>query len=1041
MFNVLDPSHKVQGSFLIEASAGTGKTFAMEHLVVRALVDQEAPISLDQILLVTFTKAAAAQLRIRVQTCLRHALATIGSPQAPAYLQTLDDPFLARRQLRCALAYYDQAAIYTIHGFCMKMLQEHGEQVQGEEKGASFTLAPVLIDLLRSDRIDLADGVRVLRAHRGQVEGVVEAIERLIGRGLPIIPAPPRAILERQLAEACCALGISRQHFIEAFCHQASSFYGVCIGRTKEVKPFYMEAAEAIGGALEGQPLKESDLEGARELMEALSAYKRSLPKDPLLEQVRLALSPYLFPLTSADAALGRIAAFCQTELLRRIEQEGRGELSTLIQRFARWIERDSVAQERLQARYRLVMIDEFQDTDPGQWSLFFSLFQKAQLILVGDPKQSIYSFRSADIYTYLDAAEKMGQTRQLLTNHRSSQPLVEALNTLFLAAKDWLPLPEQKRALPYRPVEAARQTVRLQGPAIEIVSVEGTGKTVDEIEESLFFPYFLSQVRQLKEQKVALSSIAFLVRDHAQAGRLETFFHRYKLPTRRQKAIAAEQSSAFTQLRQLLEAILNPYETKWVKTALAGELFAWSGEALCGAEQKELWLWVVAAFLEARRLWFSEGLNQALAYLLDVKFPHSTESLLTQLLTREGGAVFFHQWRQIVDFFVIQEAEKGATPQQLLECFSSIEGTSSLLLRPPAACEAVQILTLHMSKGLEFEVVFALGVMNRTPFDAGFFPVRQEGHYGIQEVAYGSERYHQVVEEVDAEKARQLYVALTRAKERLYIPHIEGWKPPAEGKGSAWEIFVDKIEGSLQTLAAECPSLSIHHIEPMVPTPFIVEKPPQLIAPTPISLKVTPIEMVSFSSLVRRFTRQEKVYTVSQPLDAMPAGRRTGEALHRILQKVDFRASHGQIQQVVTTFFSSESLKGWVEPITEHLFKLFHLPLWFGGPSLASLDPLCCYREMEFLYPEAGRYVTGTVDLWFSYEGVHYLLDWKSHRLPSYTLEALSSCIQEEGYGLQAALYRTAIERYLGINGSAYGGFFFLFLRGFDGVHGLVKL
>ncbi|MDT5075326.1 MAG: exodeoxyribonuclease beta subunit, partial [Mycobacterium sp.] len=361
-FDLQGPLPDAASTTVLEASAGTGKTFALAGLVTRYVAEGAA--TLDQMLLVTFGRAASQELRDRVRRQITHAAAAfddpslVGDNDLVAYLcNGTEEERVARRQrLRDALAGFDAATIATTHQFCQLVLKSLG--VAGDSD-SRVTLVESLTDLVTEVVDDL------YLAHFGQQ------------RDDPELTHPDALKLAREVV---------------------------------------------------GNP--------ATELR----------PLDP--------------PPDSRAAVCVSFAKHVLAELETRKRRMGILGYDDLLTRLAEALDaEDSPARLRMHQRWPIVMVDEFQDTDPVQWQVIDRAFSgKSTVILIGDPKQAIYAFRGGDIVTYLSAAEPAGAKKTLGTNWRSDSVLVDSLQAVLRGAE----LGDPKIVV--HDVEAANQGARLAG-------------------------------------------------------------------------------------------------------------------------------------------------------------------------------------------------------------------------------------------------------------------------------------------------------------------------------------------------------------------------------------------------------------------------------------------------------------------------------------------------------------------------------------------------------------------------------------------------
>ena len=275
------------------------------------------------------------------------------------------------------------------------------------------------------------------------------------------------------------------------------------------------------------------------------------------------------------------------------------------------------------------MIIDEFQDTDPLQWQIFYKLFleeKNAFVYLVGDPKQSIYAFRNADIYTYLRALRAVGEENRycLTTNYRSEPGLIAALNALFdeNSAPSWLSLPHLKQSLPYLPVNTP-ESVKVWPfkdhlSAVHFCTADAQNAKLEVVEERLFFPYFATEIGRLKrEEGFSYQQIAILVRDRFQADRLAEHLKKCRIAVSLQRSSSLSSSPALQALIEVLNAVLHPSSDKHLKIALGGKLFGYSSTDLMQFEDNATWIEKLCAL---KKLWREKGFGRMFQALLDMR-------------------------------------------------------------------------------------------------------------------------------------------------------------------------------------------------------------------------------------------------------------------------------------------------------------------------------------------------------------------------------------------------------------------------------------
>ncbi|MBS0628669.1 MAG: UvrD-helicase domain-containing protein [Verrucomicrobia bacterium] len=839
-FDILDPELNIFQNTFLEASAGTGKTFAIEHLVIRLLLESKEPIQLKEILAVTFTKDAAHEMKARIRKKLESLL--------PG-----NNP-----RVRQALANFDEIQVFTIHAFCHRMLTEFAFEARTPFQMNSpenlQEIRQVVIDFLRTGD------------KRFQTE-----ISDLMKR---------------------CRYDLDQ--FVNRVLSSDSSEIG------KE----------------------------CRERWRIKASRSDHFTFDDLLNKMETALD---------------IPAFL----------------------------------DKVRAKYQAVIVDEFQDTDPVQWRIFEKLFLDTHLIyLVGDPKQSIYRFRNADIYTYMRAAEVLGADKKayLDTNFRSTPQLIDRLNALFSEKSNWV-------SLHYHPVKAGRSEAKLTEEPIYYFGARGKqGRErswpTKQMEEEKLFPFIGSEIIRLhKEHEIPFAQMAILIKDRFQAKRVQKHLNQWKIPSSIKQTFNLTESRGFAAMEALLKATAHPENESLVRAVLYGPLMQISENP----------------FFVLKQLFEEKGFAALFAEFMQRYFSADT-SLYLEL--RQTAEILMEQGKvSLAEHLHLMEELRHASP----------ESDERLKLRGEEGEDRVPIMTTFASKGLEFDVVFALGMASR-------------------------HQSEEVDSEQEAEKMRQLYVAFTRSREKLYIPILydEAQKPVTNG--SPIELFfagtdlpvqwIDKIEiepyneekAAVQLIPPPKPQI---HFEPEYLTSFTAMSNPQSHAPLPFDSQ-------DFSS--------KNPHT-------LPIGAETGVVLHTLFE-THFQDRSVPLAQVVLETLNGTHLEGWEEVIETMIHDTLKMPL-IGDFCLDMLEEGDYYQEMEFLFPQKNQLVKGFIDLVFVKEDRFYIVDWKTNWLgpseESYTDEKLHATMIEHDYYLQAKLYREALERY--VKQLYFGGSFYIFLRGKKGV------
>ncbi|WHL18856.1 UvrD-helicase domain-containing protein [Stenotrophomonas acidaminiphila] len=819
----------LDGLRLIEASAGTGKTFTLATLFTRLVVEQN--LRMGQILAVTFTDAATQELRRRIRERLDLAARLADAVPGPgdgneaaltaAILQrhlqqgTETAAQLARR-LRIAAEETDLAAIFTIHGFCTRVLAEHAL-----ESGHSFA-APELLTNTRQLHAGLAADLWRQHAARADVLAALTGLWKspdalaadlpVLVADLPLLPALPPAPLDdprplRDAAAGRLAAGLATHG--EAYLHQLrAALEGGVLNRSSYkaewIEPLFRQLLQ---WARHPDPDAALDDRLQRLTLDALTARTvkakaGSTPVSPL--------QPLIADYAQAQARFGEWRMQQSIALLHALRDEARQRLARHKQQYrvqtyddlidgvhaALDGEAGAALAERLRAQYRFALVDEFQDTDPRQWDIFRRVFAEpptaAALFLIGDPKQAIYGFRGGDVHTYLQARERAAEAPRLAHNFRSRPGLLRAIDALYANAGDRAFVDPRIR---FEPVQAGSKRgdadYLLDGapaPALtlHLIDADADGKPLkaDDSRHAATLACVadihrvLSAARQdrarVDGRPLRPGDIAVLVRSHREATRIQQALAAAAIP-----AVAAGRHSLFStaeahELRLLLLALLQPADEGRLRAALATVLLGESAAGIAAMEHDgERQRTHQERLLQWRERWQRGGV---LAMLSDL-CAEQAERLLA-LVDGERRLTNYLQLGEL-----LQEAgTRSIGLHGLLDWLQARiahadDGDETQLLRLESDAHRVQVITLHKSKGLEYPLVYLpfVGIDGGTPATDAHRIVhdgeRRVLHWKIDKDAADWKAVgQQAAAEDAAEAARLLYVGLTRAEHALWI-------------------------------------------------------------------------------------------------------------------------------------------------------------------------------------------------------------------------------------------------------------------------------
>ena len=830
----------------LEASAGTGKTYAISGLVLRLLAEQG--LEINEILVVTYTRAATAELRDRIRRILVEALEALEEQelndhdesrhQAVLHLVELGRDETRRqemlRRLRRAYEGFDEATITTIHGFCKRVLRRHafesGVSLGGDDledmttlinevtadwwSAACFEADPFVVqhmekrgvdpkhlhlllkEVLKSPGVALTPtrhpGVDVTqlrqqwreareeyrREHEAHIDSAIALLDEVIHADVRTLNAPfrdmTRTLMSRDAREAWLD---GPEPYPEVVEH-LSDISGTTIrkktgkGKVSPVHPLFeatdrlLEHISTLQGGLD--MLVENKLHDYREGAEsALAEVKR------------------LRDLQSYDDLL--------TQLHRCVHGEGRR--STLIH---------AVGKE-----YRAALIDEFQDTDGLQWDIFRELFATPDhfLYIVGDPKQAIYGFRGADIEAYLSARSHPEMTVNALDqNYRSDGAMVRAINTLFRAT----PEPFKNRAISFDAVTAAKPETRIwsndqQQPALvwnyyhraltgakpsTPIALKTSGKIERWVATDI--AHHLNGDIKIDDgetpRPLRPSDIAVLTRGNQQAADIQHALRDVGVPSVLEHSASVFATDEAGAMLTWLEAVLEPSRAGRFRASLIGPLIGGDTSWLTRLDSDDAWLdeWM-RRFHRWKLTWCERGFAACFRQWLLDAIPNrdgGEAPPIVTLLSVQSGERCVTNLLQLSELLHRASVEQNLDPQGLLgwlrEHIAHPSGdVDDNEVRLESDADAVTIVTVHKSKGLEYPVVWApyIGLgSQRTQTTQK--PLRYRGADDLERVDIHLDPKHPkreehralAVQEEQAQELRLAYVALTRARHQCHL-------------------------------------------------------------------------------------------------------------------------------------------------------------------------------------------------------------------------------------------------------------------------------
>jgi len=1001
------------GTNLIEASAGTGKTYTLAELYIRFVLEQD--LTVDQILVVTYTRAATEELRDR----LRQKLVDKRDELVDSEANKRDF-----HKLTLAIQSFDQAAIYTIHGFCQRVLTdfafESGLRFDVDLVGDERELLLAATDDFWRRKVSQTDPALTayLLAKRQTPESLLQSVRSVIAK--PYLNYTPLAEIDFERFQQTVNQSFNRvkqawlaeQEQVIAALKNKALLNGNKY-RTASVEKWLINLVAMM--TVEQAPAR---------LCEGFDRFSTSRLEDALKKEQQLpelAFWSCCQELVDAHEQLD-IARTIQLQNLRLDllahlnetmpklkEQQQVQSFDDLLVTLGQALNapQGEALIEKLQAQYQAALIDEFQDTDPVQYDSFRQIYAQSGLptFYVGDPKQAIYSFRGADIFTYLKAKAVTQHQHTLSTNWRSHPTLVSAVNRLFENTKQ----PFVYEEIPFVPVDAARSNepaLIIEGDtpaplALQWASSDtplskkdmtrvSANNTADEIARLLNLAQ-QDKAQVLDEEDwrdLSGGDIAVLVRNHRQASEIQACLQARGINSVQQGRENVFASLEALLLERLLLAVAEPNNAGRIVTVLASPLFDLSAQQLYQVQQDEpTWLTYIDLFHELHQMWLNKGFMSMFRHLM------VTQAVQQRILASPYGerqlTNLTHLAELIQDYCSRQKNAMEAVLHWLASHRQSSEEDETAQLRLESDEQLVKIITIHKSKGLEYPVVFCpfLWDANLRSANDPILRFHDPDHDNAAYVAMVepdlSKAKQLVLQEEQAEDLRLLYVALTRARERCVIC----WGSVKSVNNSALfsllhpeqsVIDADSMQADLQQLVEE--SEQTISLTPLVEQQGVVLaenlKGSLLLSAREFTGHIEkPWRIGSFSALTAGQDAElpdHDAHSVNSELEAtapvvsklrlidrfqFPRGAQAGTCLHSIFEDWDFNPddNEGMAALVDKCLLHYGFEQSWTPTVCEWLCDVVKTPLAAGSTfCLADLKPQQRLDEMAFYFPVA---------------------------------------------------------------------------------------
>jgi len=1047
----VEASPFASGTMLVEASAGTGKTFSIAMSVIRLLLERTpdgTPLvdGVGNILVVTFTTAATDELIGRIRALLRQAHAVYEGRPSDVHQDTeqlllkvagrYDRAWVQARVAR-ALAEVDTLAVFTIHGFCKRILDEFAL-----ESGTAFGAS-----LLESDSELLQRALHHWWRARFYTNKPLAAFAVASGwspdsfadayrlwRRFPDVRVAPDVSLDEALGDLQHAIdALAAVYREDAFRQYVGAMdwnnKSPCLAG-EPLERTVRTIAAALGGDLSAAKTVGAEL-GVAPLYDA--ATKKSGKQKE--QAAALATWPVAVAATAVGEAVTRVAQAIRVDCFHQVrEWMDEEKRRTNLLAFDDLLESlhtvlvaqgpDGLLARAIRQQFHAALIDEFQDTDRFQFDIFSTAFHGRPLFLIGDPKQAIYAFRGADVHAYLAAVHTADPQFTLATNYRSTDAMVRAVNAVFQRRNHAF----VEDAIGF---EAATATPKVGAAApldgthalhwMLVPPEEKRGKrtlTGINAARQLLFAATVRHIAAQVEAGWTPGSIAVLVRSKFEGVEIADLLREHRIPAVVSGLGNVMQSEELLELQVVLEAIATPRYEARVRAAVATHL--WGGDAaevlqLSQAGSEAQWDALLSQFSTLRELWVKYGFLQLVQELM------RRQQVTERFLAFDDGERRLTNLRHLIELLHAAAMASALNIEGVLRWIrtnraDAVRENDVRELRLETDAQAVQVYTIHKSKGLQFDLVYCPTLFSGRPADAqGPLLVHEDGEvvFDHHEPATPA-RVQQAEVERLAEDCRLAYVALTRAKYRTYV----GWgavgttgnsaqgaarsalayllaehptldaapvEERAELVAKHFEADCDRFEATVRSLVAESDGRMAVEMVDSALIDVVVRAPAESAAPSyesrtlppepPLRTRFDTYMMSSFSHLsagshavaadVVRDVDDVRVPVVAvddlPPSDfrTFPAGARAGTVLHSLFEfsrfddTVDTLRTRATLQLMRNQLAANEA-DPRIEATARMMRAVFETPMAPWPVTLANVVPDRARHEWKFLLPFA---------------------------------------------------------------------------------------
>ena len=1107
------------GSNLIEASAGTGKTYSIALLTLRLVIEKKIPI--ENILMVTFTKAAVAELEIRVRAFVRMALkVSRGEVISDTTITNLVNNQIqiqgaeeVRKKIETAQLFLDETSVLTIHSFCQRTLSEFSFET-GQIFGAE-TITPDEYNQMMEDAFNEYWRINVTTIR-------LDVLKRFIGFGLvhkDVFDLVKKSFGGKMLYSNIPMPNnfLSNEYFEELLQWEAAQLDKIELAK-EAILTNISTTNQALLSRLKngrGKNSKYVDFLNNEQWEDVFALLYNGVNKDnlpqfaedafpELIEEIKSYLDLENSIKVKFKGEVNQIAMAAIESVSIKIQDQKRSRgiitFEDMIGLLYTAVVQGAYNQQlvsSLQLKYDAVFIDEFQDTDKEQYAIFDKLFGEDKILFyIGDPKQSIYAFRKADIFTYFNAKNSVLNLHLMNTNYRSTEEYINAMNDFFMPSPNFDTFhfnndPTIPNAISYINVGSPNPNTKGQllcngNPIKPILVSENDNKkelklAVKGILTDLFTPGKYTIYKEDTPRAIKPSDIGILVRSNKEGKAMKSILASLRIPSVTIDDTRLLASSEATQLFYILEAV-NEISRSNINRALLSQIGGYTDANLLSKNEEAILL----QFKTYQESWVNNGI-----YTMLKQFT-SDHNVFERLYddSAENPERTISNIQQLIEILHKITVRKNYEPKELIQWLKKgMEGDAregdEYEQRLESDQDAVQIVTIHKSKGLEYNIVIAphLDLLaDQEVYTTGSFRDPQSGEYYVMKKDLMTDAQMELYKlQSEQENRRLIYVAITRARYQCFIT-INNTSYYSKSSLKKF-IYKDKDPNDKKDKANSRPNDLVNMWLPPQPIPGVTYTNPEAPA-KPVYAVANNFRLenphwikTSYSGLnpdhdpviaPKSATPFETAYDKFAFQD-LKKGAHTGNLLHYIFEHIDFTDERNWIRVVEQAMkrLSGSDNEEYRDNIIE-LLKQVTAATMPGSSSFSmnqvTKDKRINELEFDFLlspfntaklealsreeHPfriksisELEGIMNGKIDLFFEHEGKFYILDWKSNFLGNslefYDTDYVKAAMYENNYNLQYLIYTVALTKYLKLRkpnfdyDRDFGGVIYLFLRG----------